>query len=103
MSKRKFILLGVIFILIAALCYGYIIYECTQINDNQLLLDNQNKLMLLLAIACVFATFLGLAESMFILAKIVPKWLRLLFYFQWGVSGFAIVTSVIYILFGGTM
>ena len=100
MSKRKFILLGVIFILVAVLCYGYIIHEYVQ---NQSLLDNQKEQMPLLWGACVLVFFLGLGESMFILAKIVPKWLRLLFYFQWGVSGFAIVTSVIYILFGGTM
>jgi len=103
MSKQKYILLGVAFILVAVLSYGYIIYVCTQGNDVQLLLDNKNMVMLLLGAACVFASSLGLSEAMFIRAQIVPKWLHLLFYFQWGASGFAIVITTIYVLSGGTI
>ena len=103
MSKRKYIILGIAFLLLAVFCYVYIIYACTQVNDVQVLLEDRNAVLFLALVACVFSGSLGLGEAMFIRAQIVPKGLRLLFYLQWGVSGFALAVSLIHILTGGTL
>jgi len=48
-------------------------------------------------------TCLGIAEAMFIRAKIVPKFLEYFFYFQWIVAGMVMLVMLIYILCGGEL
>lgn len=45
--------------------------------------------------------FFCLAEGMFIRAKIVPKVLQIIIYFQWAVGGMAWVITFIWIILGG--
>ncbi len=94
MGKRNYILIGLLFVCIAMACYAYIGVQ--SFHDQHL-----NK-KVLLGLASAFCISLGLSEAMFIRAQIVPKWLRLLFYFQWIVSGVAILTTSIYLLCGGS-
>lgn len=92
-KKRIFIALGILFwllsIIFTTLVGGYLVVL-------------YGKIPSIYAVIYVFcgAGLFCLAEGMFLLAKVVPKILRIIIYFQWAVCGAVLLITPIWFIFG---
>lgn len=92
--KKKYIRRGMILLVIVVVCslLSYVPIIPLYIKGESL------NPFLALGFASTIFTLLGISESLFIKAGIVPKWLRILIYFQWVFVPIIIVPTLIHYL-----
>lgn len=94
-SKCKFVIIGV-FLLLIAMALGVMSFRVIDFPAE--IAGYCAALIVLSASICM-----GIAEVMFIRAKIVPKFLKYVFFFQWIVTGAVMFVMLIYVLCGGEL
>ena len=76
-NKKRLICLGIALLICT---YLFIVVSFYSLERNE---NGEIKFFQLWGIFTVGAVLLSLAESMFLKAMIVPKWLRIIIYWQW--------------------
>ena len=92
--KKKYIRIGIILLVIIVV---FSLLSYLPIIPLYIKGESLNPFFTLGFISIIF-TLLGISESSFIKAEIVPKWLRILIYFQWIFVPLIIVPTLIHYL-----
>lgn len=95
MNKRRNIAIGIVALFFALFFYTLVMILAARY-------DTVPIIYILICVLCC-SVFVCFAEVMFIRAKIVPKIIRFIIYFQWFAWGGAWVITFIWIIFGGSI